>query len=384
MPWKVTNVMDQRINFVVRAIQERESFTALCREFDISRQTGYRWVRRYREVGSFSRLHERSRRPRNSPNRTSDVVERRVIELRLLYGWGAKKLHVLLAGEGLELSIRTINRIIDRHGLVDPKDSHSPATKRFEREAPNQLWQMDFKGDFDVQEGRCYPLSILDDHSRYLIGLYALPGQRAEPVHDCLVTCFRAFGVPEAMLMDHGTPWWSTTNSWGLTWLSVSLIKQGIRLYNGRFRHPQTQGKVERFHRTLQESFRHHGRPDTLGGCVEMFSGFRYQYNHVRPHEALHMDVPAERYYPSPRPYDPNPPEWEYPDSFLKLRVNSQGMLTYNKTRYFVSESLAGEIVGVQEVSEILLVSYRHMHVREINTRTKRTRALLRPMTDKV
>lgn len=379
MPWKENSIMDQRIEFVARAIQKRGSFAALCRQFGISRQTGYVWVRRYQEVGSFAELGELSRRPRRSPNRTPAHIEERVVALRKEYGWGAKKLYKLLAREGITLDTRTINRIINRNDLVHPKDSHPPAVKRFERALPNQLWQMDFKGEFDIREGRCYPLSILDDHSRFLVGLYALPNHQAESVNLSLVDCFETFGVPEAMLMDHGTPWWSPSNHWGLTWLSISLIKQGIRLYHGRFRHPQTQGKVERFHRTLQESFRHHGRPDTLGGCVKMFSAFRDEYNHIRPHEAIDMVTPADKYRPSSQPYDPHPLEWEYPSDWLTSQLNSQGMLTYNNNRYFVCEALADQIVGIQETADVLLVSYRHMYIREIDLRTMRTKPLLHP-----
>ena len=193
MPWKVANVMDQRISFVVRAIQGRERFTDLCQEFGISRQTGYHWLKRYWATGSFSELGELSRRPHHSPNRTAGEVEERVVELRKEYGWGGKKIHVLLAREGIDLCVATINRIIRRNGLVLPKNSHPPATQRFEREKPNELWQMDFKGHFRIREGHCYPLSILDDCSRFAMGLYALDHPRAKPVMDCLVCTFELY-----------------------------------------------------------------------------------------------------------------------------------------------------------------------------------------------
>jgi len=378
MPWKATDVLDQRISFVVRALQGQESMTALCQEFGISRQTGYKWLKRYREIGSFAQLQERSRRPHNSPNRTPPEIEERVIELRKYYGWGGKKLHVLLAREGIDMSIVTINRIISRNGLVAVKDSHRPATKRFERERPNDLWQMDFKGQFRIQEGHCYPLSILDDHSRFAVGLYALDHPRAVPVIEWLAHTFEEYGVPQAMLIDHGTPWWSTTNTLGLTGVAVYLMKQGIHLYHSGFRHPQTQGKVERFHGTLQAYLDLRGKPRRLDDCHEAFLQFRYEYNHIRPHEGIGMAVPADRYGPSSKQYDPNPPPWEYPPGSLIERLNTQGCLDHCGRRYFVCEALASEPVRVQVVEGKLLVSYRDMYIREINTHTGRTSPVLR------
>ena len=141
------------------------------------------------------------------------------------------------------LTVRTINRILKRRGLVGKKDSNAPAVERFERSTPNELWQMDGKGEYRASDGTCYPLSILDDHSRYAVGLYELPAFTAGRVYPCLVRTFERYGVPEAMLMDRGSVWWSTTNGYGLTWLSVRLIEQGIHLCYGRVHHPQTQGE---------------------------------------------------------------------------------------------------------------------------------------------
>ena len=244
---------------------------------------------------------------------------------------------------------------------------------------------MDFKGHIELTQGFCYPLSILDDHSRFLVGLFALANQRADPVHACLKDCFQIHGVPEAMLMDHGTPWWSTTNGWGLTWLSVDLIRQGIRLYHGRIAHPQTQGKkVERFHRTLGRELHQEAPEPSLAGYAQACENIQQRYNYVRPHEALDMAVPAARYRPSPRRYDPCPPEWEYPAHVTVLRLNSQGVLPYGSRRYFVCEALPAEWVGVQRVADLLLVSFRHMYIREIDLRTGRSRAVLHATSQKV
>jgi transposase InsO family protein len=381
MPWQASSVMDERIKFVVGASQEAVNFSALCRAFGISRPTGYKWLRRFKEASSLSGLREHSRRPREIPHRTPRAHEERAIILRLRYGWGGKKLRELLLQEGLDLKVTTINRILKRNGLINPTDSHSPAVKRFERQHPNELWQMDFKGDYRLNERRCYPLSIIDDHSRFGLGLFALPGQDGPAVYSCLLRTFESYGVPEAMLMDHGTPWWSTTNNHGLTWLSVSLIKQGIRLYLSGVGHPQTQGKVERFHRTLAQAVRHHGRPMTLSGWKKLFNCFLDEYNHIRPHEALDMATPAERYQPSRKAYNPHPPEWEYPPGAIIKRLNTQGCLDYNHRRFFVCEALAEQRVRIEQVENRLIVSFRKMYIREINIKTGRSTSLLTPRT---
>ena len=372
--------MEERIKFVIRAGIEGINFSALCGFFEISRPTGYRWLKRYRDSGSVSRLVEFSRRPHHSPKRTRDVFEQRVIALRRKYGWGARKLRVLLLGEGLDLKVTTINRILKRNNLVPARDLHRSASKRFERNRPNELWQMDFKGDYASSQGRCYPLSVLDDHSRYGIALCALPGKNTETVKASLIETFDNFGIPDAMLMDHGIPWWSPSNNHGLTRLSVSLIDQGIKLYFSGFRHPQTQGKVERFHRTLNESVTHKGHPHTLLGWQKCFKNFLYEYNYIRPHEALQMVTPSELYQSSRKAYNPCPSEWEYPEGSQVERLTDQGWLGTSRLRYFVCEALAGKRVRVERIDNKLIVSYRHMYIREIDKDTRKTISLLTPI----
>jgi transposase InsO family protein len=285
-----------------------------------------------------------------------------------------------LLAEGLDLKVTTINRILKRNRLVPPKDLHRLASKRFERDLPNELWQMDFKGDYASTQGRCYPLSILDDHSRYGIALYALPGKDTETVKASLIETFDNFGIPDAMLMDHGIPWWSPSNNHGLTRLSVSLIDQGIKLYFSGFRHPQTQGKVERFHRTLNESVTHKGHPQTLSGWQKCFQDFLYEYNYIRPHEALRMVTPAEIYQSCRKAYNPNPPKWEYPEGSEVEKLTAKGWLGTSRLRYFVCEALAGKRVRVERIDNKLIISYRHMYIREIDKDTRKTTSLLTPI----
>jgi transposase InsO family protein len=375
MPWKERNRVDQRVEFLGRAVKGHESISELCREFGISRTSAYKRIKRYVESGSIMEAAlDRSRRPHNSPLKTPESIEKRVEEIRLGEGWGTRIIEKLLEDEAIDLAPATISRILKRRGLIDPKPCHRPALKRFQRETPNELWQMDFKGHYKISDGRCHPLTILDDHSRFLLGLYALEYERAELVKSRLINTFERFGLPEAILMDHGSLWWSTTNSWGLTWLSVWLLKQDIDLLFCAIRHPQTQGKVERFHRTLESSLSHKGRPSSLVGFQRFFDTFRETYNKIRPHEALGMQVPESHYNPSHRSYNPHPKEYEYPSGSLVKRLNSQGMVEYEGIRYFVCEALAGERVELKRVEDLLLVRYRKGYVREINIKNCKSR----------
>src|SRR5262249_31158189 len=240
---------------------------------------------------------------------------------------------------------------------------------------------MDAKGHYPLGGGRrCHPLSIVDDHSRFAIGLYALPTLHATPVRDALIECFERYGVPDAMLMDHGTPWWATRNEAGLSTLSVFLRNQGIRLRHGRVRHPQPQGKVERFPRTLGERLRWWGLPADLPAFARAFAESRAEYNDVRPHEALGQEPPALHFQPSARPYVAAPPRWEYPAGSDVQRVDANAMISYAGRRLFIAEALIGEEVACTPLADRVLVIYRHMFVRELELRTGRTRTLLRPV----
>ena len=368
MPWKKMEVQQQRVEFVIRAAAGKETMSGLCREFGISRTTGYEWLRRYRARPELGQLREKSRRPHRSPRRTPAQQEQRVVELWQRWGWGARKLANLLERQGRPLPWITVHRILRRHGLVDSSAAGQRAPQRFEREEPNQLWQMDTKGPYRLEKGHCHALSILDDHSRYAVGLYALRGLRAHEVHGCLVQTFKRYGLPQAMLMDHGTPWWSTTNARGLTWLSVALIEPGIELLYGRIRHPQTQGKVERFQRTLGEGLRHRGRPREWSQWGSLFEEFRSEYNQVRPHEAIGMVPPAKCYRSSQRRYQSQPARWDYGPEAEVQRLNSAGCLSNGGRRWFVCEALAEREVALERLPGKIVVRFRHMYIREIDT----------------
>lgn len=375
MPWMTMDVEEQKVMFVVAASRQEKSFSTLCQEFGISRPTGCLWRKRYQQSG-LAGIAERSRRPHQSPARTACELEQRVIEMRTRYpDWGARKLRVLLAREKLELTHSTIHRILLRHDLVRDHDRHPQATGRFERSLPNELWQMDFKSPkgWNAPAG---PLSVLDDRSRYLLVLQAVWTTHGDLVREQLETAFSSCGVPQAMLMDHGIPWWSARAPTGATQLTVWLMKQGIQLHWSGFRHPQTQGKVERFHDALERAMQARGAPRKEPQA--WLDAYRWEHNHVRPHEALGMQTPASVWHKSERSYDPHPARWEYPSGAKVMKVGSQGKLDAYGVRWKIAKALRGEWVQLQQVEQRVLVYYCRTLVRELDLRSQSSTAVER------
>jgi transposase InsO family protein len=381
MPWLETDVRDQRVQFVLTVRRGTATVTEICRAFGISRKTGYKWLAREASAGSVAVLADRSRRPHRSPTRTTAAVTRRVGELRATFGWGGAKLAVLLAAEGMPLAPRTVDRIIRREGWTRPDTAPAPAPHRFTHAAPNDLWQMDAKGAYPVATGGwCHALSVLDGHSRFVVGLTALPRLQSDAVRAALTRSFEHYGVPAALLMDHGTPWWSSKGPAGLTTLGVFLLKQGIRLIFGAVRHPQTQGKVERFHRTLAERLRWAGVPTTLRAFERALAWFRDEYNQVRPHAALALQPPALHFQPSRRASRPIPRPWIYAPGLAIRRITTIGQVSFGGRAYFVSEALQGEDVACIPHDDRVLVMYRHMYVRELHPRRGTSVPLMQPV----
>jgi transposase InsO family protein len=383
MPWGSVNVKQRRIEFVIRAASGREPIRTLCREFEISPQTGYKWLQRYREAGTLAAVEEQSRRPHRSPQRTAPEVEAWVVQQRQQRpDWGARKLQKRSEEAGIPLETQTIHRILLRHGLVKDSERHRPARQRFERQAPNQLWQMDYKGMPPELSKRVMPLSILDDHSRYLVGLEALPNTGAEPLLAYLSKVMDQNGVPEAMLVDHGTPWWNAAARWGLTRVSLWLMKQNIELIHSGVRHPQTQGKVESAHRAMQRQLKLRGWPaDTA--WPEWLRSFAQEWNQVRPHEALEYRTPTQCWQPSARAFQPHPPPFEYAAGCI-CRVRTHGQIDFQGRRFTGPAALAGETVALEHVeADRWIVRYRTTVIREIDLSTGRSRALpFQPYTD--
>ena len=365
MAWRSVEVEEQRVRFVVAASRNSGSLTGLCAEFGISRPTGYLWLERYR-AGGVAGVAELSRRPRSSPARTPEAIEQRIVALRRERpDWGARKLAVLLERAGLRVLPATVHRILLRQGLVRAEGRHQQALQRFAREAPNQLWQMDFKSPkgWGTPVG---PLSVVDDASRYVIALDGTWTTRGEAVEQRLVTAFTTCGLPDAMLMDHGAPWWNSQAAGGWTRLSVWLIKQGIRLYFSGIRHPQTQGKVERFHGALELARRRRGLPEAALH-QRWLDDFRHEYNHLRPHEALGMKTPASMWHKSERRYEKETPEWQYPADAEVQRLEATGQITLAGRRWQVAGPLAGERVQLLRIDQRILVFFCNTLIRELD-----------------
>jgi transposase InsO family protein len=348
MPWKSCSIMQSRQEFVRLAQQGDVSIAELCRRFGISRQTGHIYLSRHRDQGAEG-LTDRSRRPRNSPRQCLAAMEAQVVELRRAHpAWGGRKLARRLRDLGAQHvpAPSTITAILRRHGLLDPAEAAKhTAFRRFERSRPNQLWQMDFKGHIAIDSGRCHPLTVLDDHCRYSLGLAACGDETGLTVRTHLTAIFQHYGMPEAMLSDNGSPWGGR----GLgeyTALEVWLMRLGVRLYHGRPYHPQTQGKDERFHRTLDVEVLQARRFADLVHCQRAFDAWRVIYNEQRPHEALGLAVPASRYSASSISFPSHLPEPEYDENDLIRRVRHDGYVSFKGRKVKLSEAFAGLRVG--------------------------------------
>jgi len=367
MAWREASIVSQRLEFVTLASAEGANVRELCRRFGISAPTGYKWMARYRDAvaaaeaagpaGARAAMQDRSRRPRTSPERSSAALEAAVLAVRERHpAWGARKIRAVLAreagpGAGALPAVSTVHAILVRRGRIDPREGlRHRAWERFEHDRPNALWQMDFKGHVAMQRGRCHPLTILDDHSRFSLGLWACVDERSETVRGRLELTFRRFGLPERLLCDNGPPWGTSGSGARHTRLTVWLLRLGVPVTHGRAYHPQTQGRDERFHRTLKAELL--GRLDLrdAGHAQAAFDAWRGTYNLERPHEALGMGVPASRYRASERGYPERLPEVEYAPGEDLRRVRHDGSIRWGGENWMVGEAFAGEWVAVRRL----------------------------------
>jgi transposase InsO family protein len=376
MPWKAVDTMSLREEFVMRALAEEVNMSALCREYGISRKTGYKWRNRYLVEGEEG-LQDRARRPRHSPDKTLGSVEQLVLDARRQHpAWGGRKLKRWLENQGHQSvpAPSTITEILRRHNSLDAAESAKRQPyQRFEMAYPNELWQMDFKGDFELGNGdRCHPLGVLDDHSRFLVGLKACPDETHQTVKKHLTTLFRAYGLPERMLMDNGSPWGDELDTPD-TLLTIWLLRLGIRVSHGRPYHPQTQGKEERFHRTLDDELLHRLTLDDFPTCQIGFDSFRDLYNWERPHEALGLDTPAEHYYPSDRPFPETLPPLIFPAGAAIRKVDESGRISYQHRRLRVGKPyrhLAVGLVPDQLQDGLVHVFFNDILIKSLDLRT--------------
>jgi transposase InsO family protein len=371
-------MLEQRGEFVRLASSGRIAMSELCRRFGISRQTGYRLLRRFEADGEAG-LSDRSRRPHTSPRRVAAGMEAQVLAMREQHpAWGGRKIARRL--RDLELAevpvASTVTEILRRHDRLDPSESarHRPF-HRFERSRPNELWQMDFKGHFALDRGRCHPLTVLDDHCRYSLGVRACGDEQDRTVRGELTRLFQRYGLPEMMLADNGSPWGSGHSAARYTALGVWLMQLGIELRHGRPRHPQTQGKEERFHRTLDREVLQHNRFADLAACQAAFDHWRRIYNEERPHEALGLAVPASRYQPSARSLPERLAAAEYAESDEVRRVSSDGYVRFRGRQHKMSQAFAGHHVAIRptQLDGLWTIYFSRFAVGQIDLRDDKT-----------
>ena len=373
MPWKESTTMSLRFEFVKFALADSSSISELCRRFGISRKTGYKWINRFQASG-YSGLADRSRRPKTSPTKTGGATEKAILQVRQLHpAWGGRKIRRYLQNQGYQKvpAASTITAILRRNGCIDASESlKHMAWQRFEAEAPNDLWQMDYKGHFAADQGRCHPLTVLDDHSRYSLGLEACSDEKTLTVRQRLIPIFERYGLPKQMLMDNGSPWGSDKQHI-FTPLTVWLIRQGIGIIHSRPFHPQTLGKDERFHRTFKAEVGQYCIGFNLKRCQRRFDAWRHVYNFQRPHEALDMQVPAERYQPSGRQYQENLPPVEYAPDDQVRKVQQCGWISYHGKEYRIPKAFYGERVAVRptETDGLYDVYFSNQKIAQLNVK---------------
>lgn len=377
MPWQARDTMSLRREFVELATQEGINRRELCRRFGVSPKTAYKWLGRFSQDG-VSGLSDRSRRPQSSPDRTVPDLEAAVVGIRVQHpAWGGRKIARRLRDlDGTVIAPSTVTTILHRHGLItDEASAQATAWQRFEHSEPNQLWQIDFKGYFDTPVVRCHPLTALDDHSRFNLLLQACTRTDHRTVQPWFIEAFRRYGLPVRINADNGAPWGApSAPEHGLSRLSVWFIRLGIRVSHSRPRHPQTNGKEERFHRSLKAEVLNGRGFEDLGSVQRAFDRWRTVYNCERPHEALELATPASRYRPSPRSYPEALPPIEYGPDDTVYRVPPNGWLRIAKRRIKVSNALTGLPIAVRPRANqdgVLDVYFCHQRFMQMDLRNR-------------
>jgi transposase InsO family protein len=386
MPWRVRDAMSERLDLVTLAGQPGAVMAELCRRFGVSRKTGYKWLKRFAELG-FEGLLDRPRRPKVSPRRTVEAVAAAALALRRANpAWGGRKIRRVLqraveAGSAVPAA-STITGILRRGGLLEREAPAPVSFKRFAAEAPNLLWQLDFKGHFaldgrtDGKGERCFPLTVLDDHSRYLLGAQACANECEATVRERLTRVFEMYGLPDALITDNGNPWGQQNGPTRLTRLSVWLIRLGIKPLWSRPRHPQTMGKLERLHRTLKAELLQGRRFLDFEAAQAGLDTWRRHDNHERPHEALDGAVPSSRYLMSRRSMPARLPEPEYLDDDLVGRIRKNGCLhcrpNGSPIDLQLSIAFAGQHAAVRPSAEdgVYHVWFSRYRIAEVDFRT--------------
>ncbi len=355
MPWNEISVMDERIRFVGRLLSG-EKMAQLCREFGISRVTGHKIWNRYKKDGTRG-LYDRSRAPHKHPNQLPFEVEQLIVRLKKEKNkWGAPKIRELVRDKYPDIklpAISTIHSVLERHGLVNKRKRRNKysatATYLSIPKEPNDLWCVDFKGQFKIRNNTyCFPLTISDYVSRYIIGCEALSNTEVSPCFAVFEEAFQEYGLPVAVRSDNGTPFASGNSTWNLTRLAVWWIRLGIKLERIRPGNPQENGRHERMHRTLKLEATVPGTSNLLQQ-QERFDNFRREFNYERPHQAIEMKFPVEVYRKSTRTYK-GLPDITYPGYEKVLMISNCGRICFERQKIHVSKALGNQPVGLREV----------------------------------
>jgi putative transposase len=389
MPWKECSVVDERMKFVARYL-EGETMSELCREFGIARKTGYKIVERYEESGVMG-LTDRTRRPVRFGNQLPMQVEKALLQIKAdKPNWGAPKIRERFLRKYPDIkppAKSTIHALLDRHGLVKPRGRRrhkAQGTSLSDAKAPNDLWCADFKGEFQLGDGRyCYPLTITDYSSRYLLACEGLESTREPTTFPVFERVFREFGIPRGIRTDNGVPFASPNSLFGLSRLSVWWLRLGIAIERIQPGNPQQNGRHERMHLTLKKETTKPAETN-LFQQQQRFDDFVEEFNGERPHEALGMKYPAEVYSKSPRPYQGLPPV-EYCLHDRTVLVTSCGRICIKKLKINLSQVFAGQAVGLKEVNDrIWLVTFMDYDLGYFDEDSKRFEPLSNPFGPKV
>lgn len=369
MPWESKTVENLRKEFVLAA-SETKNFSALCREFGITRKTGYKWIERAKVSDNFS---DQSRAPKKVFNKTDPITENLILAVRFENpGWGGKTIHKVLLNQGYENlpCVRTVNNILERNGCISDEESLKRVPYiRYEKDNCNDMWQIDFKGDFPLLDGnRCFPLDVIGDNSRFCIKIAAKLDTLG--VTDSMRQAFIEYGMPKSILSDNG--WTFRGFHGGYTQFEKWLMNHDILPIHGRVKHPQTQGKIERFHRSMKNELLKYNDFENLAAADKGLQEWRLKYNNIRPHEALGMKCPSEVYIPSNRIYTDTVSDFEYSGQYHVIKVNSWGYVRFDKWQVYLSETMIDEYIEFRPnpLGDSFIACYRNFKIAEFDVET--------------
>lgn len=371
MPWEERTVSQMREEFVKEVLAQRKSKSELCREYNISRVTGDKWLKRY---AAGECLEDRSRKPKSTPFKTPEATEKVILKYREDHpAIGAVKIRKILENEGYKdlPSTKTVHNILVRNGKVT-KEASQAATpyQSFQKEEPNDMWQADYKGHFAMESGeRCHPLNIIDDCSRYNLCSEAQRSETFAEIQPVMIRLFETYGLPKILLCDNGNPW-GTQQSPGFTHFEVWLMELGILTIHGRPRHPQTQGKDESFNRAMTKELLKYAVIRDMADAQRQFDQYREFYNNIRPHHALKLDTPSQHYVRSSREYPSQISRWEYPEGAEIRRVKSTGYFNWDGQGYYLSEALGGKEIMIRKsrTENCIKIIFREFQIAKIDT----------------